>query len=55
MFSGADLKVLATEASMMPLRRAMKNLNVQADQIDMTRFNDFEQALKMVKPTVDQG
>ena len=28
MYSGADLRILATEASMMPLRRAMKDPSV---------------------------
>ncbi len=37
-YSGADLKILATEASMMPFRKQIKNTNLNFINLDKTQF-----------------
>ena len=52
-YSGADLKALSTEAAMMPLREITDVQNCDAQNIRPLRMQDFVDALKNVRATVD--
>ena len=52
-YSGADLKVLSTEAAMIPLRQILDIANVDINNIRATNLEDFKEALKNVKATVN--
>lgn len=52
-YSGADLKILSTEAAMMPLRNIADIQNIDASNIRATNLQDFKDALENVKATVN--
>ena len=52
-YSGADLKILSQEAAMMPLRSIDDIQNIDAFNIRSTNLEDFREALKNVKATVN--
>lgn len=52
-YSGADLKILSQEAAMMPLRSITDISNIDACNIRSTNLEDFKEALKNVKATVN--
>ena len=52
-YSGADLKGLSQEAAMMPLRQITDIANIDADSIRATNLEDFKEALKNTKATVN--
>ena len=52
-YSGADLKALCQEAAMMPLRSITDIVNIDAANIRPTNLEDFIEALKNVKATVN--
>jgi SpoVK/Ycf46/Vps4 family AAA+-type ATPase len=58
-FSGADIKVLCTEASLGPIRCLIKSgvsiETVDADQVRPISFEDFEEALQNVRPSVSES
>ena len=51
-YSGSDLKVLSTEAAMMPLRSITDIANIDASKIRPTNLEDFKEALKNTLATV---
>ena len=53
-YSGSDLKVLSTEAAMMPLREITDVQNVDISNIRPLKMKDFEEALKNVRASVNQ-
>lgn len=53
-YSGADLKILCQEAAMMPLRQITDIVNIEAANIRATNLQDFIEALKNVKASVNQ-
>ena len=52
-YSGSDLKVLSTEAAMMPLREITDVQNVDICNIRPLKLKDFEEALKNVRASVN--
>lgn len=52
-YSGADLKALSTEAAMIPLRSIEDIANVDINNIRPLNLDDFKEALKNVKATVN--
>lgn len=54
-YSGADLKALSAEASMIPLRDITDIENVDIQNIRALNLDDFKAALNNVKPTVNQN
>jgi SpoVK/Ycf46/Vps4 family AAA+-type ATPase len=52
-YSGADLKALSAEASMIPLRDITDIENVDIQNIRALNLDDFKAALNNVKPTVN--
>jgi fidgetin-like protein 1 len=54
-YSGADLKTLVAEAAMIPLRSIDDIANVDVSQIRPLNLEDFREALKNVKATVNQN
>ena len=53
-YSGADLKVLSTEAAMMPLRSLTDITSIDVNSIRATNLKDFKDAMENVKATVNQ-
>ncbi|KAJ1496809.1 Katanin p60 ATPase-containing subunit A-like 2 [Coelomomyces lativittatus] len=57
-FSGADLRLIAKEALMIPLRRILKQLeegsNLQHYNRDPVTMEDVRTAILSSKPTIDQ-
>lgn len=53
-YSGADLKALSAEAAMIPLRSIEDIENVDINNIRPLHVDDFKEALKNVKATVNQ-
>ena len=53
-YSGADLKSLSTEAAMMPLREITDVQNCDVANIRPLKLQDFEEALKNVRSSVNQ-
>jgi fidgetin-like protein 1 len=54
-YSGADLKALSAEASMIPLRSIEDIENVDISNIRPLTLDDFKEALNNVKATVNQN
>ena len=52
-YSGADLKSLSAEAAMVPLRQIEDISKIEADNIRAVVLEDFKEALKNVKATVN--
>ena len=52
-FSGADLKNLSVEASMIPLRSLTDICNVDVNNIRPTQLCDFKEAMSNVKASVN--
>lgn len=52
-YSGADLKVLSTEAAMMPLREIADVQNCDAESIRPLNLADFEAGLLNVRASVN--
>lgn len=52
-YSGSDLKVLSTEAAMMPLREITDVQNCDISNIRPLGMKDFEEALKNVRQSVN--
>lgn len=52
-YSGADLKNLAVEAAMIPLRSILDIASVDINNIRATDLSDFREALKSSKPSVN--
>ena len=53
-YSGADMRNLCAEASMIPLRSVRDITQITAETLRATNFDDFMQATKFVKATVSQ-
>jgi SpoVK/Ycf46/Vps4 family AAA+-type ATPase len=53
-YSGADLRALCTEAAFGPLRDLQCVTEATADAVRDIELRDFEQALSLVRPSVDQ-
>ena len=51
-FSGADLKVLCSEAALNPLRNIKDFSTVTNDSLKEIGVTDFKEAMKKVKPSV---
>jgi fidgetin-like protein 1 len=52
-YSGADLKNLSVEAAMIPLRSIMDIASVDINNIRPTGLQDFKDAIKNVKASVN--
>lgn len=53
-YSGSDLKMLSSEAAMMPLREITDVQNCEMGSIRPLKLKDFEDALKNVRQSVNQ-
>jgi SpoVK/Ycf46/Vps4 family AAA+-type ATPase len=51
-YSGADIKVLCSEASMGPIRDLVDILNASKSQVRSINMSDFERALRSVRASV---
>jgi SpoVK/Ycf46/Vps4 family AAA+-type ATPase len=51
-YSGADIKVLCSEASMGPIRDLVDILNASKSQVRSINMTDFERALRSVRASV---
>lgn len=55
-YSGADLRELSTEASMMPIRKLEGSIeNIQSDSVPAANLSDLKEALRFVRPTVNRA
>jgi SpoVK/Ycf46/Vps4 family AAA+-type ATPase len=55
-FSGADLKILCTEAAMGPLRKfGAKAMDIDSKDVPPISYKHFRQALKQVNPSVAEA
>lgn len=52
-YSGADMKVLCSEAALMPIRQIASQISsIQANDVRPMSFNDFNEALKTMRASV---
>lgn len=51
-YSGSDLMSVCREAAMMPIRSIDDILNINLENIRDINFNDFIEAVKLIKPSV---
>ncbi|KAG6597185.1 Spastin, partial [Cucurbita argyrosperma subsp. sororia] len=55
-YSGSDLQALCEEAAMMPIRELGGNiLTVKADQIRSLKYEDFQEAMKVIRPSLNKS
>ncbi|CAK7347946.1 unnamed protein product [Dovyalis caffra] len=55
-YSGSDLQALCEEAAMMPIRELGANiLTVKANQVRPLRYEDFQKALTVIRPSLNQS
>lgn len=55
-YSGSDLQALCEEAAMMPIRELGGNiLTVKADQIRSLKYRDFQEAMKVIRPSLNKS
>lgn len=55
-YSGSDLQALCEEAAMMPIRELGSNiLSVEANQIRSLRYEDFQKAMKVIRPSLQKS
>ncbi|KAL0547885.1 hypothetical protein IC582_012317 [Cucumis melo] len=55
-YSGSDLQALCEEAAMMPIRELGGNiLTVKADQIRSLKYEDFQEAMKVIRPSLSKS
>ncbi|KAJ4727092.1 AAA-type ATPase family protein [Melia azedarach] len=55
-YSGSDLQALCEEAAMMPIRELGPNiLTVQANQLRPLRYEDFEKAMAVIRPSLNKS
>ncbi|GAV75690.1 AAA domain-containing protein/MIT domain-containing protein [Cephalotus follicularis] len=55
-YSGSDLQALCEEAAMMPIRELGTNiLNVKANQVRPLRFEDFQKAMAVIRPSLNKS
>ncbi|GKV12955.1 hypothetical protein SLEP1_g24037 [Rubroshorea leprosula] len=55
-YSGSDLQALCEEAAMMPIRELGDGiLNVKANQVRPVRFEDFQTAMTIIRPSLNKS
>ncbi|CAL1370247.1 unnamed protein product [Linum trigynum] len=55
-YSGSDLQALCEEAAMMPIRELGASiLNVKANQVRPLRYNDFQKAMTVIRPSLSKS
>ncbi|XP_021904336.1 spastin isoform X2 [Carica papaya] len=55
-YSGSDLRALCEEAAMMPIRELGASiLTVQADQVRALRYEDFQKAMTVIRPSLNKS